>query len=81
MWGAVWMFMCFIVFASVGSFVLNQDDPTLTPGAGSAMIVFACLFIAGYAMTWGPVIWVSHRIQDILPKFVSLGLCWRLCHI
>ncbi|PIA93621.1 High-affinity fructose transporter ght6 [Cercospora beticola] len=58
MWGASWMFMCFMVFSSVGHFSLDQADPTSTPKAGAAMIVFACLFIAGYAMTWGPVIWV-----------------------
>lgn len=55
--GGVWMFAMFMVFASIGHFVLNQTDPTQTPGAGSAMIVFACLFIAGYAMTWAPIIW------------------------
>lgn len=58
MWGAAWMFMCFMVFSSVGHFALDQTTPTNTPKAGAAMIVFACLFIAGYAMTWGPVIWV-----------------------
>lgn len=57
-YGAAWMFMCFMVFSSVGHFVLDRTTPTNTPGAGTAMIVFACLFIAGYAMTWGPVIWV-----------------------
>ncbi|KXS98760.1 hypothetical protein AC578_9038 [Pseudocercospora eumusae] len=58
MWGAAWMFMCFMVFSSVGHFALDIDAPRNTPKAGAAMIVFACLFIAGYAMTWGPVIWV-----------------------
>ncbi|CZT20974.1 related to MFS monosaccharide transporter [Ramularia collo-cygni] len=58
MWGAGWMFMCFMVFSSVGHFALDQIDPSRTPQAGTVMIVFACLFIAGYAMTWGPVIWV-----------------------
>lgn len=56
--GALWMFMCFMVFSSVGHFALDRDNPPNTPGAGKAMVVFACLFIAGYAMTWGPVIWV-----------------------
>ncbi|KAF2161531.1 hypothetical protein M409DRAFT_69649 [Zasmidium cellare ATCC 36951] len=54
--GAAWMFMCFMVFSSVGHFLLNENKQTET--AGTVMIVFACLFIAGYAMTWGPVIWV-----------------------
>ncbi|KAI9831471.1 MAG: hypothetical protein M1819_005070 [Sarea resinae] len=55
--GGLWMFMCFMVFASVGHFSLDQNDPPSTPGAGTAMIVFACLFITGFAMTWGPIIW------------------------
>jgi SP family sugar:H+ symporter-like MFS transporter len=55
--GGLWMFCCFMVFASVGHFALDQDNPKNTPEAGSAMIAFACLFIAGYAMTWAPIVW------------------------
>ncbi|MCJ1311738.1 hexose transporter hxt1 [Agyrium rufum] len=57
--GALWMFMCFMVFASVGHFIL-QSMATDTPKAhtaGIVMIVFAALFIAGYAVTWGPIVW------------------------
>jgi SP family sugar:H+ symporter-like MFS transporter len=43
--GGIWMFVCFIVFVSVGYFSLNVHDPPQTPGAGKAMVVFACLFI------------------------------------
>lgn len=53
--GSIWMFICFLIFASVGHFSLNIDQPQLTPGPGIALIVFACLFILGYATTWGPV--------------------------
>lgn len=38
--------------------MLDRENPPATPQAGTIMVVFACLFIAGYAMTWGPVIWV-----------------------
>jgi len=55
--GAGWMFVCFMVFASVGHFSLSRSDPTSTPHSGKAMIVFACLFILGFASTWGPIIW------------------------
>ena len=54
--GALWMFVCFIIFASVGSFALDLNDTTATPAAGTALIVFACLFILGYATTWGPMV-------------------------
>lgn len=59
MWGAAWMFMCFMVFSSVGHFVLQpntqpggtfSDQNSQAETAGTVMIVFACLFIAGYAM-------------------------------
>lgn len=55
--GSLWMFVCFMVFASVGSFSLDQENPQSTKGAGIAMIVMACLFILGFATTWGPMIW------------------------
>ncbi|KAL1302098.1 hypothetical protein AAFC00_002534 [Neodothiora populina] len=55
--GGFWMFACFMVFASVGHFSLDRVTPQNSPGAGTAMIVFACLFIAGYAMTWAPIVW------------------------
>jgi len=57
--GGIWMFAMFMVFASVGHF---QLQPKLDQGgndktAGTIMIVFACLFIAGYASTWAPIVW------------------------
>lgn len=55
--GGAWMCMCFLVFASVGHFALDQTTPQNTPQAGTAMIVFACLFIAAFASTWGPMVW------------------------
>ncbi|ODM24329.1 hypothetical protein SI65_01963 [Aspergillus cristatus] len=55
--GAIFMFVCFIAFASVGHFAFDHVTPENTPGAGKGMVVLACLFITGYAMTWGPMIW------------------------
>jgi SP family sugar:H+ symporter-like MFS transporter len=46
-----------MVFASVGHFSLDRSVPENTPHSGKAMIVFACLFILGFATTWGPIIW------------------------
>lgn len=45
--GALWMFVCFMVFASVGHFSLNIQHPERTHEAGVVMVVFACLFILG----------------------------------
>ncbi|KAF7128288.1 hypothetical protein CNMCM5793_002830 [Aspergillus hiratsukae] len=64
--GGIWMFICFMVFASVGHFSLNVRDPPQTPGAGKAMVVFACLFITGFAMTWGPMVWAI--VAELYPS-------------
>lgn len=45
--GALWMFICFMVFASVGHFSLDAAHPQKTRTAGIVMVVFACLFILG----------------------------------
>ena len=57
MGGAAWMFMCFMVYAFVGSFVLDANNPMATPVAGKVLIVFTCLFIVAFATTWGPLVW------------------------
>lgn len=55
--GALWMFVCFIIFASLGKFKLARADGTNDPTVGGVMIAFSCLFIAAFASTWGPLVW------------------------
>ncbi|KEF56351.1 MFS transporter, SP family, sugar:H+ symporter [Exophiala aquamarina CBS 119918] len=55
--GAAWMFVCFLIFASLGQFSLENDDGSNNKTIGYVMIVFACLFIAAFASTWGPMAW------------------------
>ncbi|KAI1078465.1 general substrate transporter [Whalleya microplaca] len=64
--GSVWMFICFMIFASVGHFLLDRVTPSNTPTAGIVLIVFAALFILGYATTWGPMVWTL--IAEIYPS-------------
>lgn len=64
--GALWMFVCFMVFASVGHFSLDREFPERTKSAGVAMVVFACLFILGFASTWGPMVWTI--IAELYPS-------------
>jgi SP family sugar:H+ symporter-like MFS transporter len=64
--GALWMFVCFMVFASVGHFSLDREDPERTKSAGVVMVVFACLFILGFASTWGPMVWTI--IAELYPS-------------
>src|ERR1700733_5430834 len=46
-----------MIFASVGHFSLDRNNPQATPHSGTAMIVFACFFILGFSSTWGPIVW------------------------
>ncbi|KAJ5291246.1 hypothetical protein N7478_000497 [Penicillium angulare] len=64
--GALWMFVCFMIFASVGHFSLDRDHPENTKSAGVAMVVFACLFILGFASTWGPMVWTI--VAELYPS-------------
>ncbi|KAI0641677.1 general substrate transporter [Trametes meyenii] len=52
--GGVWQSMWLFVFAAAGT----AKDPKTDEGIGKLMIVSACLFIFGYAMTWAPGVWI-----------------------
>ncbi|KAF2786776.1 general substrate transporter [Melanomma pulvis-pyrius CBS 109.77] len=52
--GAVWQACWLLIFASVGV----ARPPTEYESSGIVMIVAACMFIASFAMTWGPFCWV-----------------------
>lgn len=73
--GAAWMFMCYMVFASLGYFALENpqgNDATI----GYVMIVFACLFIAAFASTWGPQAWaVTSEIYPSRYRSTCIALC------
>ncbi|RYP09161.1 hypothetical protein DL764_001432 [Monosporascus ibericus] len=55
--GALWMMACFFIYAFVGTYSLDSANPMNTPKAGSVLIVFSCLAIAAFAVTWGPLVW------------------------
>jgi SP family sugar:H+ symporter-like MFS transporter len=50
LWQAVWL----LIFAIIGTVL----PPTENPVSGIVMIVAACMFIASFAATWGPFVWV-----------------------
>ncbi|KID83679.1 hexose transporter [Metarhizium guizhouense ARSEF 977] len=84
--GSAWMFACFIVFATVGHFRFDREDPQRTPAEGIVLIVFACLFILGFATTWGPMVWAIQA--ELFPsrfraKAMALGTAsnwiWNFC--
>ncbi|KAK0120442.1 hexose transporter hxt1 [Cadophora gregata f. sp. sojae] len=55
--GAAAMFTCFMIYAFVGHFALDAENPMSTPTEGKVLIVFTCLFIVAFATTWGPLVW------------------------
>jgi len=72
---ALWQFMCFIVFASVGQFLFKDAEigSSTAKTAGTVMIVFACLFIVGFATTWGPLVWAC--IGEMFPyRYRAVGM-------
>lgn len=73
--GAGWMFICFMIWASVGHFSLDLANPQNTPHAGAAMIVFTCFFIVGFATTWGPIIWaICSELYPSRYRAICMGM-------
>ncbi|OTB04536.1 hypothetical protein M426DRAFT_320655 [Hypoxylon sp. CI-4A] len=64
--GAAWMMACFFIYAFVGHYALDSENPLNTPKAGSALIVFSCLAIAAFATTWGPLVWAV--VAELYPS-------------
>lgn len=64
-YGALWMFCMFIIFASLGHFALGPEG-NQSQSVGYGMIVVACLFIAAFASTWGPIVWAV--VGEIYPS-------------
>ncbi|KIX94461.1 uncharacterized protein Z520_09847 [Fonsecaea multimorphosa CBS 102226] len=74
--GAAWMFMCFMIFASLGQFALQDNDGTNNQTIGYVMIIFSCLFIAAFASTWGPMAWaVTAEIYPSRYRSQCIALC------
>lgn len=62
LFGAVWQLSWLLVFSSVGS----QLDPS-NKTVGAIMILSACMFIASFASTWGPGVWVASKNTPFTP--------------
>ncbi|CZS91390.1 hypothetical protein WAI453_011662 [Rhynchosporium graminicola] len=73
--GALWMCMCFLVFASLGNSKLYDAQGNADQTIGYVMIVFASLFIAAFASTWGPMAWAC--VAEMYPgKYRSQGIAF-----
>ncbi|KAI5925266.1 high affinity glucose transporter ght1 [Camillea tinctor] len=59
--GALWQAAWLLVFATIGTAL----PPDANKSSGIVMIVSACMYIASFAGTWGPMAWVV--IGEIFP--------------
>ncbi|KAM4054399.1 major facilitator superfamily protein [Hirsutella rhossiliensis] len=53
--GALWQALWLLVFAAIGT---GRPPSTSSSTTGIVMIVSACMYIASFAGTWGPMAWV-----------------------
>lgn len=59
--GAMVMFVCFLIYSTIGFAVLYPNGDTTLPASkpvGDAMILLTCVFIAAFASTWAPIAFV-----------------------
>ncbi|EAW11023.1 sugar porter family MFS transporter [Aspergillus clavatus NRRL 1] len=71
--GAGFMFCMFMIFASIGHFMLDVAHPENTPDVGKGMIVLASFFVSAFAMTWGPMVWTI--VAELYPtKYRAKGM-------
>lgn len=52
LYGAVVMFAGQIITGAIGTAMPGEEV------SGKVLIAFSCIFVAGFATTWGPVVWV-----------------------
>lgn len=69
--GAFYMAICELIVASLGTHYGNSN-----PSAQKALVAFVCLYVAGFAATWGPAAWVV--CGEIFPTGIrakAMSLC------
>ncbi|KAG5362796.1 Low-affinity glucose transporter HXT3 [Yarrowia sp. B02] len=59
--GAMVMFVCFLIYSTIGFAALYPNGDTTLPASkivGDAMILLTCIFIVAFATTWAPIAFV-----------------------
>ncbi|PWN53251.1 putative monosaccharide transporter [Violaceomyces palustris] len=70
-YGALWMFVCELIVAVVGT-----ATPVTNKAAGKSLVAFVCIYVAGFASTWGPAAWVvCGEIFPLAIRAKALSLC------
>jgi sugar porter (SP) family MFS transporter len=69
--GAAWMFLCELIIA-----ILGTAAPLSNHNAQRALVALVCLYVAGFASTWGPAAWVvCGEIFPLAIRAKALSLC------
>lgn len=70
-WGAAWMFICELLVAIIGTAVSVDNQ-----NAQRALVALVCLYVAGFASTWGPAAWVvCGEIFPLAIRAKAFSLC------
>lgn len=70
-WGAIWMTICELIVAIIGTVVGESN-----PAAQRALVALICLYVAGFASTWGPAAWVvCGEIFPLAIRAKALSMC------
>lgn len=76
--GGTQMLVCFIAVAAIMGASFNTQTGHIANGPAAAIIVFECLFTAGFAWSWGPLGWlVPSEVHSIETR--SLGMSIATC--
>ncbi|KAF2144832.1 uncharacterized protein K452DRAFT_285155 [Aplosporella prunicola CBS 121167] len=73
--GAAWISACLFIYAFIGHYKLDNADGSVNHQAGQVMIVFSCLAIVAFAITWGPLAWAV--VGELYPsryRATAIGL-------
>ena len=82
--GGIQMIVSEVVVAILLAVQFNSHSgEAISPPIGVAVIVFICLFVAGFGWSWGPLGWlVPNEIQPLETRSagqVNVPLCTHLC--
>lgn len=70
-WGATWMCLMEFLIAIIGT-----AEPVSNHAAQTSLVALVCLYVAGFASTWGPAAWVvCGEIFPLNIRAKALSLC------
>ncbi len=75
------MLICEVIVGTVIGQTMDWNTQTIPEGATIALLVFICLFIAGHAWGWGPMVsptYIASTVREIKP-FIKVSATHHYC--